>query len=66
MRPEGRDPAYLWDMLKASRTVRGFLEGSTFHSYSHDRTWFVVTTRIPDLISALEPLLPPAPDDGSN
>ncbi len=37
MRPEGRDPAYLWDMLEAARTVRGLVEGFTFHSDSLDR-----------------------------
>lgn len=37
MQPEQRDPAYLWDMLDAARTVREFTAGISFAEYMADR-----------------------------
>ena len=37
MPPDGRDPAYLWDMLDAARSVREFAEGVTFEQYLADK-----------------------------
>jgi uncharacterized protein with HEPN domain len=37
MPPDLRDPAYLWDMLDASRSVREFAEGVTFEQYLADK-----------------------------
>jgi uncharacterized protein with HEPN domain len=114
MRPEERDPGYVWDMLDAARTIRSFTVDVTLEAYLHDRKlqlaveraveiigeaarlvsstfkvehsqipwqqivsqrnvlaheygeinqeriWLVATRRIPELITQLEPLLPPA------
>jgi len=37
MPPDGRDPAWLWDMLDAARSVREFAEGVTFEQYLADK-----------------------------
>lgn len=37
MRPEDRDPAYLWDMLEAAREVETMLEGRTLEAFLADR-----------------------------
>lgn len=37
MQPEGRDAAYLWDMLDAARSVIGFTREATFAGYLEDR-----------------------------
>lgn len=37
MRPEGRDRAYLWDMLDAARAICVFVEGKIFRDYETDR-----------------------------
>jgi uncharacterized protein with HEPN domain len=75
MRPEDRDPGYVWDMFDAARTILNFTTGVTLeasqrnvlaHEYgeiSQERIWLVATGRIPDLIGQLESLLPPAPPD---
>lgn len=115
MRPDERDPGYVWDMLDAARSVRDFTSGVTQDDYlkdrklqlaveraleiigeaarlvsaefkdlhsevpwqqiiaqrnviahdygeiKQDRIWMVASSRIPELISRLEPLLPPVP-----
>lgn len=33
MRPEGRDPAYLWDMLEAARRIQQYTAGLTLDRY---------------------------------
>ena len=37
MRPEARDPGYLWDMRRAARELLGFLQGKTLEDLSSDR-----------------------------
>ncbi|MFH1911946.1 MAG: HepT-like ribonuclease domain-containing protein [Pseudomonadota bacterium] len=37
MQPEGRDAAYLWDMLDAARAVREFVSSRTYDDYQKDR-----------------------------
>jgi uncharacterized protein with HEPN domain len=113
MRPDERDPGYVWDILDAARAIRDFTSGVTQDEYlkdrklqlaveraleiigeaarlvsagfrdlhpevpwqqiiaqrnviahdygeiKQDRIWMVATNRIPELISRLEPLLPP-------
>lgn len=115
MRPEDKDPAFLWDMLAAARDILGFIRGNDLAGYlgdrklqmavercveiigeaarrvspsfqnSHpeipwrniiaqrnvlaheygeikqERMWTLATTRIPELIAKLEPLIPPQP-----
>lgn len=36
-RDEKRDPAYLWDMLDAAKTITVFVSNRTFHDYQKDR-----------------------------
>src|SRR5215471_3451516 len=37
MRPEERDPAYLWDMLEAAREVQRFMAAVRFEESMHQR-----------------------------
>jgi uncharacterized protein with HEPN domain len=37
VRPEERDPGYVWDMLDAARSVRDFTSGVTQGDYLKDR-----------------------------
>jgi uncharacterized protein with HEPN domain len=37
MRPEERDPAYLWDMREAARDVLRFIEGADFERFASDK-----------------------------
>ena len=37
MRPEERDPAYLWDMNEAARSVREFMSGVAAQRYQSDK-----------------------------
>jgi uncharacterized protein with HEPN domain len=37
MQPEERDPAYLWDALRAGRMLQEFVSGRTFDEYVKDR-----------------------------
>ena len=57
MRPEERDPGYVWDMLDAARSVRGFTSGVRQEEYLKDRKLQLAVER------ALEPLLPPPPSN---
>lgn len=37
MLPEGRDPAYLWDMLEHARLALSFVQGRSYQSLQKDR-----------------------------
>ena len=37
MRPDERDPGYVWDMLDAARSIREFTRGLTQNEYLKDR-----------------------------
>ena len=37
MRPQERDPGYVWDMLDAARSVRDFMSGIAQDEYLKDR-----------------------------
>lgn len=117
MPPENRDPAYLWDMLEAARTIQEFTANVSLEDYladrklqlaverlieivgeaarlvseelkvqhpeipwrlivaqrnilahdygeiMQDRIWRVATTRVPELVTLLEPLLPPSDEN---
>ena len=36
LRPEDRDPAYIWDILEAAREVSDFIDGMRFHDYENN------------------------------
>ena len=79
MRPEERDPAYLWDMIEAARRAssRFRIEHAEIpwketvgsrnvisHEYdkvNYTEIYRIVHERIPELITLLEPLVPPPP-----
>jgi len=48
-----------WKLIIAQRNVLAHEYGEI----NQERIWNVVVERIPELIAALEPLLPPAPED---
>ena len=50
MPPEVRDPAYLWDMLEAARTVRRFVSGVTINQYMEDRKLQMAVERAVEII----------------
>jgi len=50
MRPEGRDVAYLWDMLDAARTVREFTTGVGLDRYIQDRKLQLAVERLLEII----------------
>lgn len=35
-RPEDRDPAYIWDMLEASREISNYITGMRFNDYEQN------------------------------
>jgi len=37
MPPEPRDPAYLWDMLDAARSIQEFTQGAAFEDYARSK-----------------------------
>ncbi len=37
MPPEARDPAYLWDMLDAARSIGEFTHEATFQHYARNK-----------------------------
>lgn len=43
MRPEERDPAYLWDMLEAARSVAEFTHDLTLDQFLRDTRDMVIT-----------------------
>jgi len=50
MRPEDRDPAYLWDMLEAAHQVREFTEGTTMEGFLGDRKLQLAVERCVEII----------------
>jgi uncharacterized protein with HEPN domain len=50
MKPEERDAAYLWDMLKAARDVRDLLEGRSLEAYLNDRVRRLALERALELV----------------
>lgn len=50
MRPEERDPAYLWDMLEAAREVEAMLNGRPLQDFLSDRILLRATERGVELI----------------
>ena len=50
MRPDDRDPGYLWDMLDAARTIREFTTGVTVEAYLRDRKLQLAVERALEII----------------
>ena len=50
MPPEDRDPAYIWDMLDASRTLREFMASTTLPGYLRDRKLQLAVERVLEII----------------
>ena len=50
MRPEDRDPAYLWDMLQAAREVEAMLEEHDLAAFLADRVLLLATERSVEII----------------
>ena len=50
MRPEERDPRYIWDMLDAARSVREFTSGVTQDEYLKDRKLQLAVERALEII----------------
>lgn len=50
MKPEGRDQAYLWDMLQAADEARELCEGFSFESIERDRRTLLALERLMELI----------------
>ena len=50
MKPEERDAAYLWDMLKAARDARDLLEGRSLEAYLRDRVRRLALERALELV----------------
>ncbi len=47
MLPEDRDPAYLWDMLKAAKDIEEFTSGLSYARFSNDkRTRYAVERQL--------------------
>jgi len=60
MRPEERDPGYVWDMLDAARSVREFTTGVTQREYLEDRKLQLAVERAFEIIGEAERLVSPA------
>lgn len=50
MRPDERDPGYVWDMLDAARSVRDFTSGATQDGYLKDRKLQMAVERALEII----------------
>jgi len=50
MKPEERDAAYVWDMLKAARLARELLEGTSRAAYLRDRMRQLALERALELV----------------
>jgi uncharacterized protein with HEPN domain len=59
MRPEDRDPGYVWDMLDAARTILDFTAGVTLESYLHDRKLQLAVERAIEIIGEAARLVSP-------
>ena len=59
MRPEERDPGYVWDMLDAARSVREFTTGVTHDEYLGDRKLQLAVERALEIIGEAARLVSP-------
>lgn len=59
MRPEERDPGYVWDMLDAARSVRDFTSGVTQDEYLKDRKLQLAVERALEIIGEAARLVSP-------
>ena len=59
MRPEERDPGYVWDMLDAARSVREFTTGVTQGDYLEDRKLQLAVERALEIIGEAARLVSP-------
>jgi uncharacterized protein with HEPN domain len=59
MRPEERDPGYVWDMLDAARSVREFTTGVTQEEYLKDRKLQLAVERALEIIGEAARLVSP-------
>jgi uncharacterized protein with HEPN domain len=50
MRPDERDPGYVWDMLDAARSIRDFTRGVTQDQYLKDRKVQLAVERALEII----------------
>jgi uncharacterized protein with HEPN domain len=50
MRPDERDPGYIWDILDASRSIRDFTRGATQDAYLKDRKLQLAVERALEII----------------
>ena len=50
MRPDERDPGYVWDMLDAARSIRDFTRGVTQDEYIKDRKLQLAVERALEII----------------
>src|ERR1051325_424001 len=50
MRPDERDPGYVWDMLDAARSIRDFTQGVTQDEYLRDRKLQLAVERALEII----------------
>ena len=50
MKPENRDKAYLWDMLRAADEARELCRGLTFESVEGDRRTLLALERLMELV----------------
>ena len=60
MRPEQRDPGYVWDMLDTSRSVREFTTGVTAGEYLKDRKLQLPVERALEIIGEAARLVSPS------
>jgi uncharacterized protein with HEPN domain len=59
MRPEQRDPGYVWDMLDAARSVREFTTGIPQDEYLRDRKLQLAVERALEIIGEAARLVSP-------
>jgi uncharacterized protein with HEPN domain len=59
MRPEERDPGYVWDMLDAARSVREFTTGVAEDEYLADRKLQLAVERALEIIGEAARLVSP-------
>jgi uncharacterized protein with HEPN domain len=50
MRPEDRDTAHLWDMLRYARTAAELVDGGTFEAYQRNRTLQLALERALEIV----------------
>ena len=50
MPPEGRDAAYLWDIVEAARTIRDFTNDVSLADYASDRKLQLATERALEIV----------------